>query len=121
MNTITLTRRQEQISGLISCGMAKKEIADTLNISESTVDNTLRAVYEKTGFGKISELTGWWISKHFQIQIDFKQLRKEIIAMSLLSLVIFQILIDPSDIIRAKRERRFRRENETEITINLFD
>ena len=119
MITISLTRRQEQISGLISCGMAKKEIADILSISTHTVDNTLRAVYDKTGFGKINELTGWWISRHFEITIDFKELKQQIIALSLLAMIFFQIASDPDGIIRTRRARRCRNENEIEFTIQL--
>lgn len=117
MKVVSLTRRQEQISGLISCGMAKKEIADMLSISESTVDNTLRAVYEKTGFGKINELTGWWISRRFNIAIDFKALRQQMIALSLLAMISFQIATDHHNILRARRARRPKRENETEFAI----
>lgn len=81
MKTIILTRRQEQISGLISCGMAKKEVANSLHISTFTVDNTLRSVYDKTGLGKTNELTGWWINRHYELQIDFPELKKEILSM----------------------------------------
>jgi DNA-binding CsgD family transcriptional regulator len=80
MKTI-LTRRQEQISGLISCGMAKKEIANALKISAFTVDNTLRLVYTKTGLGKINELTGWWINNHYNLQINFHELKNQILLM----------------------------------------
>lgn len=80
MKTI-LTRRQEQISGLISCGMAKKEIAYALKISAFTVDNTLRLVYLKTGLGKINELTGWWINNHYNLQINFRDLKNQILLM----------------------------------------
>ncbi len=114
MNTISLTRRQEQISGLIACGMSKKEIADKLLISEHTVDNTLRAVYLKTGYGKINELTGWWISRRFNINIDFNELKKQIIASSMLLLIFFDLSVDPSAIITARRSRRIRNENEIE-------
>jgi len=117
MKTIALTRRQEQISGLISCGMAKKEIADILAISTHTVDNTLRAVYDKTGFGKINELTGWWICRHYEIRIDFPTLKKQIIALSLLALISFQMASDPNNILRARRAKRSKWENETEMPI----
>jgi DNA-binding CsgD family transcriptional regulator len=114
MNSIQLTPRQNQIVGLLATGLAQKEIANELSISPKTVDNTIQLVKIKLGLSKINELTGWWISKHFQIQIDFKELRKEIIAMSFLGLIIFQILNDPNDILTARRIRRYRKEFEIE-------
>lgn len=114
MKAVSLSRRQEQVAGLVSCGLAKKEIANELHIAESTVDNTLRAVYEKTGFGKINELTCWWISKRYHITIDLRELKNQIIAMSLLALVIFQTINNQDGVLRARRVRRIKR-NETEI------
>lgn len=81
MKTVVLTSRQEQISGLISCGLSKKEMADALHIAVSTVDNTLRAVYKKTGYGKANELTGWWLSRHFELSIDFGELKQQLVTM----------------------------------------
>ena len=81
MKAIALSRRQEQISGLISCGMAKKEVAGALHISAYTVDNTLRLVYSKTGLGKVNELTGWWINQHYHLQINFPELKKEMLLL----------------------------------------
>jgi len=118
MSAISLSPRQEQISGLISCGMAKKEIADCLRISEHTVDNTLRAVYDKTGLGKINELTGWWLTRRFQIAIDFNELKKQIIAMSFLAFICLQMVTNENNVIRA---RRIRRDDETEYAININD
>ena len=106
-----LSRRQDQISGLISCGMAKKEIADILHISESTVDNTLRVVYAKTGLGKTNELTGWWISKRYGLSIDFTELKKQIVAMSFLFLICLSAANNCNAIVRVRRNRK---ENETE-------
>lgn len=77
-NLPSLTKRQAQIAGLIACGMAKKEVADKLNITKATVDATLRPIYQKTGCQKINELAGWWISQRFKIQINFEELKKEI-------------------------------------------
>ena len=61
--------------------MAKKEIANALKISAFTVDNTLRLVYTKTGLGKINELTGWWINNHYNLQINFHELKNQILLM----------------------------------------
>ena len=42
-----LTRREQEILGHLSKGCRYKEIADLLSISENTVRNHLRKVYEK--------------------------------------------------------------------------
>lgn len=75
---LSLTKRQEQVAGLIACGMAKKEVANYLRITTATVDATLRPIYQKTGCQKINELTGWWISRKYALEIDFKKLKKEL-------------------------------------------
>ena len=77
-NLHSLTKRQEQIAGLIACGMAKKEVADKLNITISTVDATLRPIYLKTGCQKINELTGWYFNTHYSLDIDFGKLKNEL-------------------------------------------
>ena len=77
-NPLNLTKRQEQIAGLIACGMAKKEVADRLKITTATVDATLRPIYLKTGCQKINGLTGWYLNTHYGMQIDFKKLENDI-------------------------------------------
>lgn len=44
-----LTRREIEIVLLLFCGLCNKEIAAECNISEQTVKDHLRHVYEKTG------------------------------------------------------------------------
>lgn len=82
-NPLSLTKRQEQVAGLISCGMSKKEVADKLNITTATVDATLRPIYLKTGCQKINELTGWYLNTHYGMQIDFKDLKNELSKLTL--------------------------------------
>ena len=75
---LLLTKRQEQVAGLIACGMAKKEVADYLHITTATVDATLRHIYLKTGCQKINELTGWYLNTHYGMNIDFKELKNKL-------------------------------------------
>ena len=117
---LLLTKRQEQVAGLIACGMAKKEVADYLNITTATVDATLRPVYQKTGCQKINELAGWWISRQYELQIDFKELKKQLIAISFITLMFFQMCADPAGIITVRRTRT-EKEFETEIVHPLKD
>ena len=42
-----LTRRETEIAELLAWGAAKKEVADQLQISPRTVENTARHIYEK--------------------------------------------------------------------------
>jgi len=44
-----LTRREIEIVLLLFCGLCNKEIATECSISEQTVKDHLRHVYEKTG------------------------------------------------------------------------
>lgn len=44
-----LSRREQEITLLVSKGFKNKEIAEQLFISEYTVENHLRSIYEKTG------------------------------------------------------------------------
>ena len=89
----TLTRRENQIAGLAFCGLAKKEMADRLG----------------TGTSKLNELGAWWANRAFALNIDFAQLQKSIIALSLLLILILQITIDHSDDARRGRRTRIRR------------
>jgi DNA-binding NarL/FixJ family response regulator len=51
-----LTRREEEISMLVAEGMTNREVSQTLNISESTVKNSLFHVFEKLGISNRVEL-----------------------------------------------------------------
>ena len=46
-----LTERQEQILTMAVTGMTNQEIADKLELANSTVGNTLRRIYEIIGIG----------------------------------------------------------------------
>jgi DNA-binding NarL/FixJ family response regulator len=51
-----LTRREEEISTLVAEGMTNREVSRALNISESTVKNSLFHVFEKLGISNRVEL-----------------------------------------------------------------
>ena len=52
-----LTKRESEIAELIAWGATKKDVANRLFISERTVENTARSIYEKTGVTKSNELS----------------------------------------------------------------
>ena len=63
----TLSSRETEVAKLIAWGMAKKEIADLLSISERTVENHTRTIYKKVGVSKSNELSAWWFCSQYNI------------------------------------------------------
>jgi DNA-binding NarL/FixJ family response regulator len=51
-----LTRRETEIFRLVTQGLSNKQIAETLKISQRTVENILSCVYDKTGIRSRAEL-----------------------------------------------------------------
>ena len=51
-----LSPREEEISMLVAEGMSNREVSRTLNISESTVKNSLFHIFEKLGISNRVEL-----------------------------------------------------------------
>lgn len=63
----TLTTRQKQVARAIALGATKKEIACEFNISEETVSNHAKQIYEKTGARSVGQLSVWWFRKTYNI------------------------------------------------------
>ncbi len=55
----TLTRRENTIIGLVSCGAKNQEIADQLHISPNTVKTHLYSIFRKTSSRNRIELISW--------------------------------------------------------------
>lgn len=90
METIEkLTDRESQVAERIAWGASQKEVAFDLGISRSTVDNTLRKIYQKLRIGKINELSAWWFCTHFNISFELSPLKKSLVACSLLCLFVY--------------------------------
>jgi DNA-binding CsgD family transcriptional regulator len=51
-----LTRRERQLVALLRRGLATKQVSDTLGISSHTVQDHLKAIFEKTGVRSRREL-----------------------------------------------------------------
>jgi DNA-binding NarL/FixJ family response regulator len=67
----TLTPREKLIVSYLMVGCRNREIADTLSISEQTVKNHLRAIYDKVGVSDRLELVLYAIDRHLELpQID---------------------------------------------------
>lgn len=86
-----LTRRESEIAELIAWGATKKEIAQWLFISERTVENHVRNIYDKTGCSKVNELSAWWFCKHFNISFKLSPIKRNIITTILIVIMIPQL------------------------------
>lgn len=90
-NAVKLTKRESEIAELFAWGASKKDIANRLYISERTVENHARNIYDKTGCTKVNELSAWWFCTTFHISFDLSPLKQKVMAMFLLVLLIPQL------------------------------
>lgn len=67
-----LTTRQSEIAKLLAWGFTKKEIANTLSISELTVENLARVIYKKANVNSVGQLSAWWFCKNYDIPAQDK-------------------------------------------------
>lgn len=125
---VELTSRESEIAELFAWGASKKEIAEHLFISERTVENHARNIYEKTGCGKVNELSAWWFCVNFKISFSLSPLKRKIISLALLLLTIPQIYGNSDEMMRPARTRtttrttrtcRSRRKNENYFVIEF--
>jgi DNA-binding NarL/FixJ family response regulator len=61
-----LTKREDEIGGLVSEGLTNREVAGKLGISEHTVSNYLFKIYAKLGISRRVELVLYWASRRQQ-------------------------------------------------------
>ncbi len=73
-----LSIREKQIAELIAWGAAKKDISAALGISESTVNNTARNIYNKIGLQKATELSAWYFCTTFNISFGLSPIKKDV-------------------------------------------
>lgn len=83
-----LTRREQQIAELLAWGAAKKEVANLLNISPRTVENTARHIYEKIGIQKATELCVYWFCAKCGVSPSLDPLKRAFIALALLFILL---------------------------------
>ncbi len=108
-----LTKRENQIAGLAFCGLAKKEMADKLNIAYGTVNIHIDNAYKKTGTSKLNELGAWWINRVLALNINFEDLKKTIIALSICGLCAMQFSFNNNyELRRTRSTRNVRRRTE---------
>lgn len=106
MNVLAkLTNREIEIAELFAWGASKKEVANHLNISERTIENHARNIYEKTGCGKVNELSAWWFCTKFNISFDLSPLKRTVFSLVFLAIITPQILSMDDDIVRMFRTK----------------
>lgn len=123
-----LTKRESEIAELFAWGAAKKDIANRLCISERTVENHTRNIYDKAGVTKVNELSAWWFCTKFKISFDLSPLKRGVIAMFFLSVISFmEIYAQDSTTLyrplktrtqRVVRSRQGRRKNEADFDLS---
>jgi DNA-binding NarL/FixJ family response regulator len=57
----SLTEREREVMSSISRGRSNRDIAEQLVISEKTVKNHIRAIYDKLGVGSRAEAMAVWL------------------------------------------------------------
>lgn len=118
-----LTKRESQIAELIAWGATKKDVANKLFISERTVENTARSIYEKAGVTKSNELSAWWFCTKFHISFELSPLKKSVIAVFLLLIIVSHELVskreDFTRVRRVESRARSRKRTESEKTFEL--
>lgn len=104
--TATLTKRENEIAELIAWGSTKKDVANRLFVSERTVENHARSIYDKIECNKVNELSAWWFCRTFNISFDLSPIKKQIIALAFLAIIIPSELFANQNIIRMNRSGR---------------
>lgn len=84
-----LTSRERDVAELLAWGATKKDVAKHLFISERTVENHTRSIYEKTETNKVNELSAWWFCDRFHIPMSLSPLSRKIISSVILAVYIF--------------------------------
>lgn len=58
-----LTRREEEVAGLVATGLTNREIADQLFIAERTVESHVSAILRKLGFTARTQIAAWTVEQ----------------------------------------------------------
>lgn len=96
-----LTKREEQIAERLVWGWSKKELADILDLSVSTVANHARNIYQKIGARSVNQLTAWWLTNKYNITNPF-------LSVLFMVLVGFNEVNPDSDTMRVRTSRSIR-------------
>jgi DNA-binding CsgD family transcriptional regulator len=93
------TKREIEVAYYTAFGYIEKEIAEEMFISIETVKQHKKRLSRKIGAHNIADITRWYFEKATGID-----LKKQVIALSLLALMLFAEFIN-SDFLRPRRTR----------------
>lgn len=105
MKTI-LSLSEYEIAERIALGESKKEVADKTNRSVFTVETTVKNIYAKLGFNKLSDLVLWYCGQAFNITDQISERRKQILSFVLFIIFCFSQQINDDSFCRVRRTRR---------------
>jgi len=114
--TAKLGKREFEMTRYAAWGATKKDIANMLNVSIRTVENTFRNVFLKTDVTKINELSAWFFCKEFNISMDLSPIKRQVASIAMFTLILFEVFNFNGSEMRARRSKTGRR-SETELII----
>lgn len=118
MNPVHLTKCEFEIADRLALGESKKEVACHTHRSLYTVETTVKNIYEKLGFNKISDLVLWYCGCTFNISYLISERKRQVLTGIFLILISINILLDESNDVYRCRRRNTRRKNESELFID---
>lgn len=116
MNSLVLSKSEMEIAERIALGESKKEVAYNTHRSVYTVETTVKNIYEKLGFNKLSDLVLWYCGLKFNISLQISERKRQIFSLTMLLLLIVDFAFTDDNFIRARRNQRSKK-NETELII----
>lgn len=106
MKDAKLTERELQYAELLAWGGARKEVAEKLGVTVSTVENTSKTIYRKIGIQKATELTVWWFVTRLKVSISLDPWKRAIVSIILLMIILPKELYGVGDTFRSVRQAR---------------
>lgn len=100
-----LAPRETEVAELLAWGASKKEVADRLDISVHTVENTARNIFFKIDIQKATELSVWWFCTKLSVPFEMSPLRRSAMALFLLMAILPKDLLNNGDNLRMFRAR----------------
>lgn len=101
-----LSQAEFEIAERIALGQSKKEVAYDTNRSVYTVETTVKHIYEKLGFSKVSDLVLWYCGVSFKINAEIAKKKREILASFLIAVFAMSQFYSDDSFCRINRSRR---------------